>query len=61
MKEMKTVKEVCELTGLNRKLLYLYDKEGIVKPSAYQNGGYEGLAKNAERGACKGYAFKNYG
>ncbi len=47
MSEMKTVKEVCKLTGLNRKLLYLYDKEGIVKPSAYQNGGYEGLAKKS--------------
>ncbi len=45
MSEMKTVKEVCRLTGLNRKLLYLYDKEGIVKPSAYKNDGYEGLAK----------------
>lgn len=45
MKKLKTVKEVCELTGLNRKLLYTYDKEGIVKPSAYQNEGHEGMAK----------------
>lgn len=47
MNKMKTVKEVCKQTGLNRKLLYLYDKEGIVKPSAYQNVGYEGLAKKS--------------
>ena len=42
---MRTVKEVCELTGLNRKLLYVYDKEGIVKPSAYKNMGHEGMAR----------------
>lgn len=59
MSEMKTVKEVCELTGLNRKLLYLYDKEGIVKPSAYQNRGYEGLAKKS--GAVVNYdGYKLY-
>ena len=45
MKKMRTVKEVCELTGLNRKLLYVYDKEGIVKPSAYKNMGHEGMAR----------------
>lgn len=41
MKKYKTVKEVCALTGLNRKLLHDYDVEGIVKPSSYQNMGYE--------------------
>lgn len=39
MSKMKTVKEVCELTGLNRKLLHDYDHEGIVKPSKYANYG----------------------
>lgn len=46
MKKMKTVKEVCEITGLNRKLLFIYDKEGIVKPTGYKNAGYEGVNKN---------------
>jgi DNA-binding transcriptional MerR regulator len=41
MSKMKTVKEVFELTGLNRKLLHDYDHEGIVKPSAYANAGTE--------------------
>ncbi len=37
----KTVKEVCELTGLNRKLLHDYDEQNIVKPSNYRTRGYE--------------------
>lgn len=37
----KTVKEVCELTGLNRKLLHDYDEKDIVKPSNYRTRGYE--------------------
>lgn len=41
MKKYKTVKEVCELTGLNRKLLFDYEKEGIIKPSDYRTRGYE--------------------
>lgn len=45
MCKMKTVKQVCETTGLNRKLLHLYDKEGIVKASGYSNNGHEGLVK----------------
>ena len=47
MKKLKTVKEVCELTGLNGKVLYLYDQQGIVKPSGYQNFGYEGTARKS--------------
>jgi len=45
MKEYKTVKQVCEITGLNRKLLHIYDKAGVVKPSSYQNPGHEGTVK----------------
>lgn len=41
MAEMKTVKEVCRLTGLTRKLLHDYDRQGIVKPSGYANMGTE--------------------
>lgn len=44
MSKLLSVKEVCQLTGLNRKLLYLY--KDIVKPSGYKNVGYE--KKNGE-------------
>lgn len=37
----KTVKEVCEMTGLNRKLLHDYDEQKIVVPSNYRTRGYE--------------------
>lgn len=30
---MKTVKEMCALTGVSRKTLYYYDKIGILSPS----------------------------
>lgn len=39
-----TVGEVCKLTGLTRKKLYTYDKEGIVKATGYKNSGHEGRA-----------------
>ena len=45
MNKLKTVKEVCELTGLNRKALHDYDKAGVVKPTDYATNGYEGTAK----------------
>ena len=35
--EMKTVKEVCEITGVTRKTLFYYDKIGLLKPS-YRKG-----------------------
>ena len=44
MSKLLSVKEVCQLTGLNRKLLYLY--KDVVKPSGYKNVGYE--KKNGE-------------
>ncbi len=34
---MKSVKEVCELTGVTRKTLFYYDKIGLLKPS-YRKG-----------------------
>lgn len=36
----KTVKEVCELTGLTRKLLFDYEEMEIVMPSGYSTRGY---------------------
>ena len=45
MSKLKTVKEVCELTGLNRKALFDYDKAGVVKPADHYNNAHEGLAK----------------
>lgn len=47
MEKTKTVKEVCELTGLNSKLLYLYDHQGIVKPTTHKNFGHEGTARKS--------------
>lgn len=44
MSKQLSVKEVCQLTGLNRKLLYLY--KDVVKPSGYKNVGYP--KKNGE-------------
>lgn len=41
MKKLYTVKEVCELTGLNRKLLYDYKEENIVIPFGYSNVGFD--------------------
>lgn len=40
MEKFKTVKEVCKLTGLTRKLLHDYDEQNIVKPTAYRSVGY---------------------
>lgn len=37
MKEYKTVKEVCALTGLTRKHLYYFHHENVVQASAYAN------------------------
>lgn len=41
MANLSTVKEVCDLTGLNRKLLYDYKEEKIVVPSGYANAGFD--------------------
>ena len=38
---LKTVSEVCEATGLNRKLLFDYVEMGLVKPTDYKTIGYE--------------------
>lgn len=40
MSKLRTVKEVCTLTGLNRKLLF--DYKDVIKPSAYSNTGFDG-------------------
>lgn len=45
MENGKKVKEVCQLTGLNGKILHTYDRYGIVKPTGYQNHGYEGRSR----------------
>lgn len=37
MKEYKTVKEVCALTGLTRKHLYYFHHENVVQAAAYAN------------------------
>lgn len=47
MRKLRTVKEVCEETGLTRKLLFDYKEIGMVQPSDYANykvddtGGYK--------------------
>ena len=33
MTQMKTVREVCELTGVTRKQLFYYDRIGLLKPT----------------------------
>lgn len=38
---MKKSKEVCELTGLSRKLLFDYDEQGIVKATSHEFNDYE--------------------
>ena len=42
MKQYKTVKEVCKLTGLTRKHLYYFHRENVVRASAYANYSVEG-------------------
>ena len=42
MKEYKTVKEVCALTGLTRKHLYYFHHENVVQAVAYANYSVEG-------------------
>ncbi len=42
MNKYKTVKEVCELTGLTRKHLYYFHHEGVVRAVAYANYSVEG-------------------
>ncbi len=33
MMQMKTVREVCDLTGVTRKQLFYYDRIGLLKPT----------------------------
>lgn len=55
MSELKTVTEVCKITGLDRKLLCEY--EDTVKPANRKNGGYVSRGKE-----CKGYKlYDEYG
>ena len=42
MKKYKTVKEVCNLTGLTRKHLYYFHHEKVVQAAAYANYSVEG-------------------
>ena len=42
MKQYKTVKEVCKLTGLTRKHLYYFHQENVVRATAYANYSVEG-------------------
>ena len=42
MNKYKTVKEVCDLTGLTRKHLYYFHHEGVVRAVAYANYSVEG-------------------
>lgn len=42
MNQYKTVKEVCDLTGLTRKHLYYFHHEGVVRAVAYANYSVEG-------------------
>ena len=42
MKKYKTVKEVCDLTGLTRKHLYFFHHEKVVRAAAYANYSVEG-------------------
>lgn len=42
MNKYKTVKEVCDLTGLTRKHLYYFHHEGVVQAAAYANYSVEG-------------------
>lgn len=42
MDQYKTVKEVCDLTGLTRKHLYYFHHEGVVRAVAYANYSVEG-------------------
>lgn len=54
MSVLKTVQQVCKETGLNRKLLHDYDREGIVKPTEYKNRGYTNK-RNGIDYDCDGY------
>ena len=42
MKDYKTVKEVCALTGLTGKHLYYFHHENVVRAAAYANYSVEG-------------------
>lgn len=42
MNKYKTVKEVCDLTGLTRKHLYYFHHENVVRAVAYANYSVEG-------------------
>ena len=42
MNKYKTVKEVCDLTGLTRKHLYYFHHEGVVRAVAYANYSVQG-------------------
>lgn len=46
----KSVKEVCELTGFTRKMLFDYEREGIVKASDRSTRGYTNAAGQDYRG-----------
>lgn len=49
MSKLLSVKEVCELTGLNRKLLFIYKED--VKPVSHRPNGYE----KKDGSLCDGY------
>lgn len=42
MEKLKTVKEVCRLTGLTGKHLYYFHHEKVVRATAYANYSVEG-------------------
>ena len=46
-KEMKTVHEISELTGLSIRMLQYYDKTGLLKPAAYTEAGYRLYDENS--------------
>lgn len=51
MRKDITVKEVCELTGLTKKLLYDYEEIGLVKPTGHTHREYEN---------CNGHFFRGH-
>ena len=62
MKNYKTVKEVCALTGLTAKHLYYFHHENVVRAAAYANYSvagndgyklYDDAAATADRAALK--------
>lgn len=46
MNKYKTVKEVCDLTGLTRKHLHYFHHENVVRAVAYMSSGLEMAAKD---------------